>query len=154
MKTSLWLVTALGLLGSFGCSKDTGSKSATPAPPTPAVPAAAPTAAAPAPSLPSPEDLKEGVEIFSARCTPCHGPQGRGDGPASAALSPKPRNFTDATWQAKVTDEHIERIILFGGAAVGKSPAMPANPDLEQHPNTIKGIRAHIRSLNSARASR
>ena len=153
MKTSLWIVTALGVgVVMFGCSKDGGG--GTVSPPAPAAPAAPPTAAAPAPSLPSPEDMKQGVEIFSARCTPCHGPQGRGDGPASAALTPKPRNFTDPTWQAKVTDEHIERIILFGGAAVGKSPAMPANPDLEQHPGIIKGLRAHIRSLNSARASR
>jgi len=151
MNTSLWRWTALGLLWMLGCSKDGGTGTTTPAP---AVAVAPAPPAAPAPSGPSPAEMKEGVEIFSARCTPCHGPQGRGDGPASAALTPKPRNFTDATWQGKVTDEHIEKIILFGGAAVGKSPAMPANPDLEQHPGIIKGIRAHIRSLSSAQAAR
>src|SRR5690242_12139515 len=52
----------------------------------------------------SPEARKEAEEIFSTRCTTCHGPSGRGDGPASAGLSPKPRNYHDKTWQASITD--------------------------------------------------
>jgi mono/diheme cytochrome c family protein len=109
---------------------------------------AQPPAATP-PAGPSAADIKEADEIFAGRCTPCHGPKGRGDGPASAGLTPKPRNFTDPAWQTKVTDEHIEKIVLYGGAAVGKSPAMPPNPDLEQHPGLIKGLRAHIRGLKA-----
>ena len=146
MRTLLFVAAALGLGMAVGCSKEGGG-----APPTPAAPAKpAEVAAQPAPPAgPSAADLKQAQEIFAGRCTPCHGAQGRGDGPASAALTPKPRNFTDATWQGKVTDEHIERIVLYGGAAVGKSPAMPPNPDLEQYPNVIKGLRAHIRSLKS-----
>lgn len=146
MRTLLFVFAALGLGMAVGCSKEGGG-----APPTPAAPAKpAEVAAQPAPPAgPSAADLKQAQEIFAGRCTPCHGPQGRGDGPASAALTPKPRNFTDATWQDKVTDEHIERIVLYGGAAVGKSPAMPPNPDLDQYPGIIKGLRAHIRSLKS-----
>ena len=81
------------------------------------------------------------------RCVPCHGERGGGDGPASAGLTPKPANFTLADWQSKVTDEHIEKIVLYGGQAVGKSAAMPPNPDLESKPGVLKGLRAHIRSL-------
>jgi hypothetical protein len=33
-----------------------------------------------------------------------------------------------------VTDEQIKKTVLYGGAAVGKSPAMPANPDLDGKP--------------------
>ncbi|MEO8603407.1 MAG: c-type cytochrome [bacterium] len=33
--------------------------------------------------------------IFKSRCTMCHGPGGKGDGPAGAALNPKPRDMTD-----------------------------------------------------------
>ncbi len=73
-------------------------------------------------------------ELFKTRCVPCHGETGKGDGPGAAALNPKPRNYTDPAWQAKVTDEEIKKAILYGGAAVGKSPAMPANPDLEDKP--------------------
>lgn len=149
MRISLSLAAALGLGLAFGCSKDGGGGTAPPAAaPQPAPVAAQPPAPTPPPG-PSAADLKEADEIFASRCTPCHGPKGRGDGPASAGLTPKPRNFTDPTWQAKVTDEHIEKIVLYGGAAVGKSPAMPPNPDLDQYPNLIKGLRAHIRGLKA-----
>ena len=89
----------------------------------------------------------EATQIFSTRCAACHGPQGRGDGAASASLSPKPANFTDGAWQSKVTDEHIEKIIQFGGSAVGKSPSMPGNPDLTGKADVVTGLREHIRSL-------
>jgi hypothetical protein len=93
------------------------------------------------------EDQKAATEIFANRCTPCHGAQGHGDGPASAALNPKPANFSSPEWQARVTDEHIEKIVVYGGAAVGRSPAMPPNPDLDARPNVVKALRAHLRSL-------
>lgn len=95
----------------------------------------------------TPEAAKEAQEIFAARCSTCHGLTGQGDGPGSAALTPKPRNFTDKMWQSNVTDKHIETIIQFGGAAVGKSPTMVANPDLVSKPAVVAALRAHIRSL-------
>jgi mono/diheme cytochrome c family protein len=92
---------------------------------------------------------KEAQDIFALRCTPCHGPQGHGDGPASAGLTPPPRNFGDPTWQDSVTDEHVEKIIQYGGAAVGKSPAMPPNPDLTSKPEVVRALREHVRSLRA-----
>lgn len=86
-------------------------------------------------------------EIFSTRCMPCHGITGMGDGPASAALTPRPRNFHDRSWQASVVDSHIERIIQFGGTAVGKSASMPPNPDLIERPAVVTALRMHVRSL-------
>jgi mono/diheme cytochrome c family protein len=86
-------------------------------------------------------------EIFTTRCVPCHGTTGTGDGPASASLDPKPRAFGDPAWQASVTDEHIMKIIRYGGAAVGKSVAMPPNPDLtdqaviEQLKNVVRSFK-------------
>ena len=66
-----------------------------------------------------------------------------------AGLMPKPRNFQDAAWQKSVSDEHIEQIVQYGGAAVGKSPAMPANPDLTSKPEVVAALRAHVRALAS-----
>jgi mono/diheme cytochrome c family protein len=95
----------------------------------------------------SPESAKEAKEIFSTRCMPCHGASGQGDGPASAGLAPKPRNFHDGAWQSGASNQHIEMIIQFGGVAVGKSPAMPPNPDLVAKPFVVAALRAHIREL-------
>lgn len=86
-------------------------------------------------------------EIFANRCTPCHGASGKGDGPASKGLTPPPRNFSDPAWQASVTDDYIEKIIKYGGAAVGKSPAMPANPDLMAKPQVVTELKNIVRSL-------
>jgi mono/diheme cytochrome c family protein len=36
-----------------------------------------------------------GARIYGERCSACHGADGSGDGPAAAALQPKPRNFRD-----------------------------------------------------------
>ncbi|MCB9476716.1 MAG: c-type cytochrome [Deltaproteobacteria bacterium] len=72
--------------------------------------------------------MKEAANIFDTRCMPCHGAKGAGDGPASKGLTPPPRNFQDSEWQKSVTDEHIEKIIKYGGAAVGKSPHDAGQP--------------------------
>lgn len=44
----------------------------------------------------SAESLAKGKNLFGQNCATCHGPAGLGDGPAAAALNPKPRNFTAA----------------------------------------------------------
>ena len=38
-------------------------------------------------------DIKRGAILFQQNCTKCHGPEGRGDGPKSTTLNPKPANF-------------------------------------------------------------
>ena len=91
-------------------------------------------------------DVAKGKEIFAQRCVPCHGATGHGDGPASASLNPKPRVFADPAWQSQVTDEYIEKIVKLGGAAVGKSPAMPSNPDLND-PTVVAGLRTVVRGF-------
>lgn len=93
---------------------------------------------------------KEAADIFANRCTPCHGPNGAGDGPASAGLTPKPRDLRDPEWQKSVDDAHIEKAIQYGGAAVGKSAAMPANPDLNEKTEVVASLRALIRGLGNA----
>jgi mono/diheme cytochrome c family protein len=92
-------------------------------------------------------DRKEAHDLFMTRCAACHGQFGRGDGPGAAGLNPKPRNYADAAWQKVVTDEEIEKAIVYGGAAVGKSPQMVANPDLQAKPGVVAALRNKVRSF-------
>jgi len=135
------LVLIAGFSLAVGCSQS--EPNAEPAPPT-AAPAVAP---APTPAGDAVAAQAEAEKIFSERCVTCHGANGGGDGPASAGLVPKPRNFQDSAWQKTVSDEYIEQIVQYGGSAVGKSPAMPANPDLMSKPAVVAALRTHVRSL-------
>jgi mono/diheme cytochrome c family protein len=110
-----------------------------------AEPAPAPT---PAPAAEAAADpVAAAAEIFQNRCTVCHGETGKGDGAGSAALDPKPRDFTSAEWQASVTDDHLKKIIAFGGSAVGKAATMPANPDLDVNSDVVAELVKLIRDL-------
>lgn len=91
--------------------------------------------------------LAEANKFYAGRCVPCHGTQGRGDGPAGGALNPHPRNFTDRAWQGTVTDAHIEKTILQGGPSVGKSPLMPPHADLNGKPELLAAMRTVIRGF-------
>lgn len=73
------------------------------------------------------EDLP-GKASFTQFCVTCHGESGAGDGPAGAALNPKPRDFTSAEFWAQdgVNEDYLKALISGGGASQGKSPLMPA----------------------------
>lgn len=92
-------------------------------------------------------DREQAGQLFSTRCATCHGAEGRGDGAGGAALKPGPRNFHDVEWQKATSDETIEQAIVYGGAAVGKSPAMVPNPDLQAKPGVVKALREKVRSF-------
>ncbi len=85
--------------------------------------------------------------MFKTTCAPCHGETGKGDGPAAASLTPKPRDYTNKEWQASVTDDQIKQTILMGGAAVGKSPMMPAQPQLRDKPEVVAELVRIIRGF-------
>ncbi len=91
-----------------------------------------------------------GSALYQVRCVPCHGAEGRGDGPAAVAIQPKPRAFSDVAWQDSVTDQHLAKVIAGGGLAVGKSGAMPPQPDLGEHPEALQRLITHLRSLKAA----
>lgn len=139
LRSTLPILLALA----FGCSNKKSSEPASQPESTAQAPAApaAPTPAAAA----SPAD--EAKQTFATLCSTCHGADGKGDGPAAANLNPKPRNYTDKAWQASVTDEQLAKVILEGGAAVGKSPLMPPNPQLKDKPEVIAELVKIVRSF-------
>jgi mono/diheme cytochrome c family protein len=77
-----------------------------------------------------------GAVIFKNNCTACHGDLGHGDGPAGAALSPRPKNLPElastvgddylfwristgrdgtamVAWKGVLTDEQIWQVVSF-----------------------------------------
>ena len=48
---------------------------------------------------PTPELIAKGKTLFAVNCASCHGVAGFGDGPAAAALNPKPRNYHEGYWR-------------------------------------------------------
>ena len=47
----------------------------------------------------------EGANIYKTNCETCHGVQGHGDGPAGAALDPRPKNLAEL--QAIAGDDYL-----------------------------------------------
>lgn len=109
-----------------------------------------PSPAAGSPAATGASASEAGMEartLFDSLCFTCHGSGGHGDGPGAAALTPKPRSFADAAWQDSVNDEQIKKTIVFGGAAVGKSPMMPAQPQLKGKDDTLAALVRIVREF-------
>lgn len=59
-------------------------------------------------------DLASAAALYSSNCAACHGPAGRGDGPQSALLNPKPANFQDRARQSERSVYSLFNTISFG----------------------------------------
>lgn len=91
-------------------------------------------------------DVEQGKKLYGQFCVSCHGQSGKGDGPASAALNPKPRDHTDKELMSKLSDDDLLKVIKGGGASVGKSPLMPPwGATLKD--DQIKDVIAYVRTL-------
>jgi high-affinity iron transporter len=134
MNRKIWMIAAAaGLLaGAVACSsKVDGSAGA--------------TATAAKPAAISPAVIEHGRGLYKTNCVACHGESGKGDGPASGALKPKPRDHTDRAYMSTLTDVELGRVITMGGAIKGK-PLMPSNPQLKGA--DLDALIAYVRSLS------
>ncbi|HUI64087.1 MAG TPA: cytochrome c [Bacteroidota bacterium] len=115
------LLTLLSFLLLVGCGvkRDTGGSS-------PNVDSTQ-SAVSPGPAAPviSYEE-RQGRVLYEKYCLVCHGKEGRGDGFNAYNLDPHPRDFSDSTYMAALSDAQIVRTISGGGRSVNKSPLMPA----------------------------
>ncbi len=62
----------------------------------------------------APPDLKEGSELYAQNCASCHGPTGHADGPAAAALKPRPADFHADEVMASLTPFKAFNVVRFG----------------------------------------
>jgi len=79
-------------------------------------------------------------DLFKAKCSMCHGPEGKG---FSALKTP---DFTDPKWQASKTNREIEDTIKNG-----KKDTMMKGWAGELKPEEINKLVQYVRSLNSKR---
>ena len=88
----------------------------------------------------------KGKEFYAKHCAGCHGPTGKGDGPAAAALNPKPNDFTNKAYMAGLKDQYLFDLIQKGGAAVGKSPLIPPFGS-KMKDGEIRDLIAYVKTL-------
>lgn len=142
LATTLFSVILLTLLTACGGSE---SKQSTSNDAQPTATAAADTATAATASQAAAGDAAHGKELYSQNCITCHGPSGKGDGPGSGALNPKPRDFTNVAYMDKLTDGDIRNTIKYGGAIKGM-PQMPSNP--QYNDADLASLVAYVRTFS------
>src|SRR5215510_293807 len=90
-------------------------------------------------------NVEAGGKLYQARCSPCHGPDGKAATPTAQALNPKPRDHTEGAYMNQLSNEHLAKVIKNGGPSVGKSQIMPAHAELNEQ--QIEDVIAFVRTL-------
>ena len=92
-----------------------------------------------------------GERVYAQRCAVCHGPDGKGNGPAAPSMIPRPRDFTLGFFKYKSTmpgepptDADLEHVISDGMQA----SAMPYFKDVLSA-EEIRAVAAHIKAFSS-----
>ncbi len=78
------------------------------------LPAAYREIAVPEARLRSPNAREHGRVLFEQNCALCHGEDGGGNGPRSAALSPRPADFRDPDWRWRTSARRAYYVIREG----------------------------------------
>ena len=98
-----------------------------------------------------------GEKLFAANCASCHGPSARGDGPAGAALNPRPADLTAMAgqhpdgdfawkiangrgpmpaWNGRLSEKNIWDLVNFiQSLARPKASSQPATGHQHDHPH-------------------
>jgi mono/diheme cytochrome c family protein len=163
-KSSFWLPAALSLC-TAGCGSDSGentagTSAAPPASTQPATTDAPPPVAdargsGPTTATAGTGPAASGAETYKTYCVTCHGPEGGGDGPASAALNPRPASFATGDFRldpngngTKGEIEDIVAVVRDGAAKHGGSPLMTPWPMLS--PEQMQAVAEHVKSLGGS----
>ena len=87
------------------------------------------------------DDVTNGKEIYEKRCGLCHGPDGRGDGPAGMVLEPPPTDLATADYWETRTPEQVRDAIVKG------KPGTAMVPFGQLSSREIDSLLSYIRSL-------
>ncbi len=93
------------------------------------------------PVPPTPESLARGKALFTARCAPCHGAEGRGAGPVSKFF-PEAPDFAYSTLRRR-SDGFIWGTISYGGKAMPPQREGLTVRERWDLVNEVRDIQAH-----------
>lgn len=96
----------------------------------------------------SPAALEAARQQYATLCAVCHGPEGRGDGPAGATLNPPPMNFHARAFQQEMPPGATHWVIKHGLSDTPRRSGMPAFGTLSDQ--QIWALVAYIRQLGAA----
>lgn len=85
-------------------------------------------------------------------CAPCHGLEGKGNGPNATNTQPvKPRDHTSAPEMGKLTDAELMDVIKLGGVATNRSRMMPPF-EKTLTDSEIRELKDYLRALCKCKA--
>lgn len=91
-------------------------------------------------------DADRGAGLHQRHCAQCHGADGRAEVMALQMETP-PRDQSDAAYMKTVSDADLYVIICRGGAAMDRSPVMPAWGDVFTD-GQIRDLIAYVRTFS------
>lgn len=87
------------------------------------------------------QEARHAAELFQRQCVACHGKRGKGDGPAAAAMTPRPANLTDPERMGELSDEELIEVLTKGKGAMPSFGALLG-------PEEIRAMARYVRELS------
>jgi cytochrome c oxidase cbb3-type subunit 2 len=88
-----------------------------------------------------------GRDIYQASCWVCHGLEGKGNGPASEGLDPKPRNFTSPEFVIQGREDEVYQVISQGAAKAFHGSPYMVEWSSRLSPQQIRDVIAYIQTF-------
>ena len=110
----------------------------------------------------TPDNIMQGKGFYAAFCSPCHGGNFDGKGPAASGFNPPPANFSDPTTIAMLQESYLFWRIKKGGVGLpdrracrGNRPCRAGNSncpmkDLEDHHGRVRRGRIKRRARGTS----
>jgi len=95
-----------------------------------------------------------GKQMYTSYCAPCHGVDGKGNGPAASALKAQPTDLTELAkkYHGKFPDTHIVSVLQFGADIPAHgSAAMPVWGPILGQMNRANAQEKQLRLSNLSR---
>lgn len=99
-----------------------------------------------------PGNIPLGTRVFAQRCAVCHGPDGRGNGPAAPTLIPRPTDFTLADFRFKSTavgSQPTDADLIFTVKNGLSASAMPSFKDILTE-GEVQAVVAQVKAFSGA----